>query len=244
MLGLSFASTSHATWYGENIEDGADIIMMDLRWPWWPSGSYFANWNTGFNPKPNQLSFYAGFTSYVPDGPDQTPHPDEELQNSFRPGSVWSFWGSNDSGTPVRFIDVAPNLYIKNQYGGEGSSGTVGGVVWPFIKRNQWYTMIARVWRTKESDCAYVGRWIKDHETQHWHLIGIAKLPIAATSFTGNSGFLEPLTSEKAVRSIHRRYGYFRKDGIWKILRYDFDRQDPVCGRQYGPRIRSRIRCD
>ena len=60
----------HATWYRENIEDGADIIMMDLRWPFWPSGSYFANWNSSFNPKPNNLSFYAGFTSYLADGKD------------------------------------------------------------------------------------------------------------------------------------------------------------------------------
>lgn len=213
---LAQTNFSYATWYGENVEDGADIIMMDLRWPWWPSGSYFANWNTSFNPKPNNLSFYAGFTSYLPDGPDQTPNPDPILQDSFRPGSVWSFWGSNDAGTPARFMDVAPYLYIKNNYGGEGSSGTVGGVVWPFIERDHWYTMVARVWQTDEPDVAYVGRWIKDHRTQHWHLIGIANLPISASSFTGNSGFLEPLTSEKAVRSIHRRFGYYRKQGQWK----------------------------
>ena len=55
-----------ATWYSENIENGADIIMMDLRWPWWPPGTYYANWNSGFNPKPNNISFYAGFVAYVP----------------------------------------------------------------------------------------------------------------------------------------------------------------------------------
>ena len=50
-----------ATWYSENVENGADLIMMDLRWPWWPSGTYYANWNSGFNPKPNNITFYAGF---------------------------------------------------------------------------------------------------------------------------------------------------------------------------------------
>jgi hypothetical protein len=118
---------ARATWYSENVEDGADIVLMDLRWPWWPSGTYFANWNSSFNPKPNNLSFYAGFTSYVPDGPGQTPHPDALRQDGFRPGSVWTFWGSDVAGTPVRFTDVAPNLYIKNDYGGEGSSGTGRG---------------------------------------------------------------------------------------------------------------------
>jgi hypothetical protein len=207
----------HATWYSENIENGADIIMMDLRWPWWPSGTYFANWNSGFNPKPNNLSFYAGFTSYVPDGPGQTPNPDVSRQDSFRPGSVWTFWGSDATGTPVRFTDVAPNLFIKNDYGGEGSSGTTGSEVWPFMQRERWYTMLVRVWQPAGGGGnALVGRWIKDHADGHWHLIGVARLPIPATSFTGNSGFLEPLTSEKAVRSLHRRFGYFRKDGQWQ----------------------------
>jgi len=43
-LGL-LHSESHATWYGEGVEPGADMVMMDLRWPWWPSGTHYANWN-------------------------------------------------------------------------------------------------------------------------------------------------------------------------------------------------------
>jgi len=217
LLLLGIGREARATWYSETVEDGADIILMDLRWPWWPSGTYFANWNSSFNPKPNNLSFYAGFTSYVPDGPDQTPNPDAARQDSFRPGSVWTFWGSDAAGTPVRFTDVAPNLYIKNDYGGEGSSGTTGAEVWPFVQRQRWYTMLGRVWQPVGGGShAFVGRWIKDSASGHWHLIGIARLPIPATSFTGNSGFLEPLTSEKAVRSLHRRFGYFRKAGQWR----------------------------
>ncbi len=185
-----------------------------MRWPWWPSGTYFANWNTSFNPKPNNITFYAGFTGTVPDGPGFTPNPDEKLQEAFRPGNVWTFWGSDGAGTPVRFTDVAPNLYIKNDYGGEGSSGTVGSEGWPFVKQKRWYTMLGRVWKVDESH-AFIARWIKDHADGKWHHIGTARLPIPATSFTGNSGFIEPLSNEKAVRSLHRRLGYFRKDGKW-----------------------------
>jgi len=207
-----------ATWYSENIENGADIIMMDLRWPWCPSGTYYANWNSSFNPKPNNLSFYAGFVAYVPDGPGFIPNPDERIQESFRPGSVWTFWGADKEGTPVRFTDVASNLFIKNDYGGEGSSGTMGAEVWPFVQCKRWYTMLGRVWLpVGESNAshAYVGRWIKDHADGRWHLIGIARLPIPATSFTGNSGFIETLSNEKVVRPLHRRLGYFRKGGHW-----------------------------
>jgi len=115
-----------ATWYQENVANGADIIVMDLRWPWWPSGTYYANWNIRFNPQPNSVSFYAGFLGFVPDGPGFLPNPDEKIQTSFRPGSVWSFWGNGEDGTPVRFTDVAPNLFIKNDYGGEGRAHANG----------------------------------------------------------------------------------------------------------------------
>lgn len=168
LLLLGMGREARATWYSENVEDGADIILMDLRWPWWPSGTYFANWNSSFNPKPNNLSFYAGFTSYVPDGPGQTPHPDALRQDGFRPGSVWTFWGSDVAGTPVRFTDVAPNLYIKNDYGGEGSSGTTGAEVWPFVQRQRWYTMLGRVWQpVGGGNHAFVGRWLKDSASGH-----------------------------------------------------------------------------
>ena len=213
---LMAPGAARATWYKENVDNGADIIMMDLRWPWWPSGTYYANWNINFNPKPNNISFYAGFTAYVPDGPGSTPNPDEKLQASFRPGSVWTFWGSDKQGNPVRFTDVAPNLFIKNDYGAEGSSGTMGTEVWPFVQCKQWYSMLARVWRPiGKADHAHVGRWIKDHLNGKWHLIGIARLPIPATSFTGNSGFIETLSGGKVVRPLHRRFGYFRKNSRW-----------------------------
>ena len=211
-------SSLQATWYQENIANGSDIIMMDLRWPWWPSGTYYANWNTQFNPKPNNVSFYAGFLGSVPDGPGGVPNPDEKIQAAFRPGSVWSFWGSGQDGTPVRFTDVAPNLFIKNSYGGEGCSGTLGAEAWPFVTNKQWYTMLGRVWLpVGEKDAAYahVGRWIKDQAAGRWHLIGIARLPIPASSFTGNSGFIETLSDAKVVRPLHRRFGYCRKDGRW-----------------------------
>lgn len=214
---VSTGSGVQATWYSENIESGADIIMMDLRWPWWPSGTYYANWNSSFNPKPNNISFYAGFTATVPDGPGFLPNPDPRIQEAFRPGSVWSFWGSSRDGTPVRFVDVAPNLFIRNVYGGEGLSGTLGGEGWPFVKSKRWYTMLARVWQPAgDASNAYVGRWIKDHADGRWHLIGMARLPIPATSFAGNSGFIESLSGEKVVRPLHRRFGYYRKDGKWQ----------------------------
>ena len=210
-------SSLQATWYSEGVEVGADLMMMDLRWPWWPSGTYYANWNSGIKPQ-GGISFYAGFLGTLADGPGGTPNPDEKLQSAFRPGSVWSFWGGDKDGNPVRFVDVAPNLCFKNAYGGEGCNASLHSEAWNFIQCQRWYTMLARVWQPTDPKAghAFIGRWIKDIENNRWHLIGIARLPVQAVSFTGNSGFIETLSDVKVVRPLDRRFGYFRKDGAWR----------------------------
>ena len=75
-------------------------------------------------PETHHMSFHAGLVASVPDAPGSLPNPDEKLQRAFRPGSVWSFWGSDNDGNPVRCIDTAPNLFLWNRYGGEGAGGS------------------------------------------------------------------------------------------------------------------------
>ena len=217
LIVVAIPATLQATWYGEGVEDGSDIMMMDLRWPWWPSGTYYANWNTSIKPQ-GGISFYAGFLGGVPDGPGCMPNPDEKLQDAYRPGSVWSFWGGDKDGNPVRFVDVAPNVCFKNAYGGEGCNASLHSENWDFIQCKRWYTMLARLWQPTDpkANHSYIGRWIKDVENNRWHLIGIARLPVRAESFTGNSGFIETLSDVKVVRPLDRRLGHFRKDGQWR----------------------------
>ena len=42
---IVFASAVQAQWYGEDVAAGSDIIMMDMRWPWWSETTYSANFN-------------------------------------------------------------------------------------------------------------------------------------------------------------------------------------------------------
>jgi len=51
-------SASEACWYGENVESGSDIVMMELRYPYWPVSTYFACWNMHF--VPHGGPFYGG----------------------------------------------------------------------------------------------------------------------------------------------------------------------------------------
>ncbi len=205
-----------AQWYGENVDSGADVIMMDIRWPWWAESTYSANFN--ISTVPGGVSAYGGFAGSVETiGNDHRPNHDAEVQASFRPGSVWSFWGSNAEGEPVRVVTASEHTFAY-QYIGEGASGALFGT-WPVIQKNCWYTMLMRIWSLAgetNPKTTYVGRWVKDVEADRWYLYGVMRLPIHATGFTGNAGFLEDFGhSGRSARSIHRRFGYYRKDGEW-----------------------------
>ena len=85
LLLVGTALPARATWYGENVADGSDIMMMDVRWPWWPESTYFANWNFATNP--TGIGGYGGFTGGVRSlDPDHRPDFDPEVQAAYRSG--------------------------------------------------------------------------------------------------------------------------------------------------------------
>ena len=207
-----------ATWYGENVESGSDVMMMDVCWPFWAESTYSAIWNFGINP--TGIGGYGGFANGIPSlDPDHRPNLDAGVQAAFHPGSVWSFWGGSKDGEPVRVVASSEYTYPR-QYVNEGASGALGSSCWPFMKNGEWYTMMMRVWEpvdVRNPQYAYVGRWIKDIRAGQWHLYGIMRLPVPGSSFQGNNGFLEDVGNVgRSVRSLYRRLGYYRKDGEWR----------------------------
>ena len=100
--------------------------MVDYRWPWWPETTYYANFNYHLKPVPENgvISGYGGMAGSVSTlEPDHRPNYDDEVQSACRPGSVWSFWGGNKEGEPVRIIGTSRFNY-PSQYGGEGASAS------------------------------------------------------------------------------------------------------------------------
>ncbi len=215
---LASPPAARATWFGENVEKGADIMMMDLRYPFWAESTYNAHWNFSLL-APDHFSGYGGFSFGIESlPPDHRPNLNPRIQDAFRPGSVWSFWGADKKGEPVRVV-MSSRFNYPRQYIGEGASGALGGPVWPIV-RNRWYTMLMRLWRPlgpEREKVSYIGRWVKDTVTRRWYLYGVVRVPTPATGFRGNAGFLEDFWfNGRSVRSLHRRLGYYRKDGTWR----------------------------
>jgi len=220
LLVLSAASAGHAMWYGENVGGECDIIMMDMRWPYWTESTYYAYWNSSVGGGQDSFSFYGGHLSNIPPvGPNFRPDLDPEKQDKHTLGSNWAFWGTNKkTGEPPRVVATSRFNY-PHQYIGEGGSGALYGDGWR-IRRNKWYTMLLRLWSPiagQEPGCCYIGRWVKDVEADYWYLYGIIKLPTEGKFLRHNAGFMEDFgAGARSVRSIHRRLGYYREKGEWK----------------------------
>ena len=214
------APAADAMWYGENVGAQCDIIMMDLRWPYWTETTYYAYWNGVIVGGKDQFSFYGGHLSNIAAvGPNFLPDLDPEKQDKHTLGSNWAFWGTNKkTGEPPRIVATSRFNY-PHQYIGEGGSGALYGDGWR-LKRNHWYTMLLRLWspiKGQDPGYCYIGRWVKDIEANHWYLYGVVKLPTEGKHLRHNSGFMEDFGhGARSVRSIHRRLGYYRENGKWK----------------------------
>lgn len=220
LLGFCLSFPAMASWYRDHVEDGADIIMVDLLYPYWPESTYFACWNLNMYPKGGY--FYAGVAANVGDNTDL---------KTYRPGTVWSFWPDKAyENRQVRNTYMNPVVYAR-QYVGEGASGSAGGRDVPWIKTKQWYTMFIRTWGADEQNKeAYVGSWMKDQANNEWHHLATFRIPYAATGFTGNGGFLEDFGhAGRKHRELWHGKGFYRLNGKWKKLdtvSIDVDKDD------------------
>lgn len=193
-----------ASWYGDEVKSGSDIIMIDLCYPYWPESTYFACWNLNMYPKGGY--FYAGVASNGSDKPD------------YRPSTVWSFWPDKAyEGRQVRNVYVDPVVYPQ-QYVGEGASGKAGGRNVPWIVTKQWYTMCMKAWGADEAKKeSFAGWWMKDHAKNQWHHLATFRIPYAATGFSGNGGFLEDFGhGGRKTRELWRGKGFYRHNGQWE----------------------------
>ena len=187
------APRADATGWAPNVGQGADTVMMDLRWPHWDQGTYYCFWYVNFFPN-RYCTFYGGLATHG----DKVP-----------PGMFMSYWGG------ITNIHEGEYFY-RHGYGAEGAKGGANGKP-PFLRPGSWYRMVLRVFpplRGGEKE-TYIGWWVKDVEKNQWHTHSIVSIPSRETGVMGNSGFVEALAPESVHRAFEYRLGYYRLGGKW-----------------------------
>lgn len=206
------APQANAWWYGNNMSEGADIIIDEVRWPFWPHGTYFALWNS--YPYPQGGYFYGGVATHGNGG--------DEAHLEL----VWTFWDS-----PVYHPQGAtPIIFGERAYGGpsygEGSSSNVTGDL-NFMRANHWYRFVMRTWKDAEKpdEVGYMGWWVKDLAKDHWHFVAVVRLPVQVDGIRGQAAFVE-MIGPQGKRQIDRRNSYHHIDGNWHPTNWIVQRGD------------------
>ena len=200
---------ANATWYSANSEIGSDILMVEVRWPYWCVGTYFALWNS--SPYPQGGYFYGGIAVYGK-GEKATP---EEPEAALR-HEVWSFWPSDAYKGERTRIEASGNPFGGDSMAGEGTEAGIHSGNLPFLKPQQWYRQVMRTWQdpnTPESR-GYLGWWMEAVASNRWYLVGVVSVPVKVTGLRGNSSFVEA-TGGPGPRVIDRRRAYYRFENKW-----------------------------
>ena len=203
-------SAAHADWYKAVMEPGPDIVSIDVRWPYWPPGTYFALWNGSTAPAGGY--FYGGVALA---GPGREGSPEQQAKASR--SLVWSFWG-NDAvykGDRVRIDCLGAGTY-GGVMSGEGTQAGFSSEL-SFLVPGQWYRMLLRTWQDSQAPerKGYLGWWIGDLRSNEWHLMGVASIPAKVTGVDCGACFCEVI-GPPGERVIERRLGYHRVNGTWR----------------------------
>jgi len=198
-----------ATWYSANCEAGSDILMVEVRWPYWCVGSYFALWNS--SPYPQGGYFYGGIAVYG-QGEQATPAQTEATLRH----EVWSFWPSDAYKGERTRIEAMGNPFDGASMSGEGTEAGIHSGTLPFLKPQQWYRQVMRTWPDPNAaeSRGYLGWWMEAVASHRWYLVGVVSVPVKVTGLRGNSSFVEA-TGGTGRRVIDRRRAYYRFENQW-----------------------------
>lgn len=183
--------------------------MVEVRWPYWCVGTYFALWNS--SPFPQGGYFYGGIAVYGK-GDKATP---AETEASLR-HEVWSFWASDAYKGERTRIEAVGNPFGGESMSGEGTEAGIHSGNLPFLKPQQWYRQVMRAWpdpNTPETR-GYLGWWMESLASHRWYLVGVVSVPVKVTGLRGNASFVEA-TGGTGPRVIDRRRAYYRFENQW-----------------------------
>lgn len=191
-----------------DVKSGSDIVVQELRWPYWNGGFYNTWTDSGFTSSDGVGgSFYSG----VPLPPAGSPTP-------AKAGINYSFWTLSNPIHPTDTISSkysSPTTFPKQTIA-EGTILEDPGQ-WYFWQTNVWYRVAFRAWQPADGTphLGYAGEWIRDGASGIWYHIATAQTPFALTGISGWGGFQEDASGSTSPQRTDYRRLYYHYNGAW-----------------------------
>ncbi len=190
-----------------DVKSGSDIVVQELRWPYW-NGGFYNTWTDSYFTSSDGVggSFYSGVPLPAAGSPTPT-----------KAGINYSFWTLSNPLHPTDTISSkysSPTTFPKQTIA-EGTILEDPGQ-WYFWQTNTWYRVAFRAWQPADGTphLGYAGEWIRDGASGNWYHIATAQTPFAITGITGWGGFQECIGSTSPQRTDFRRL-YYHYNGAW-----------------------------
>ncbi len=208
LVAVWFSSPARAQYTYFNSQSGSDVLVQEVRWPYWNS-SFYDTWLSQWWQSSEGASgyFYSGL-----------PNPSLGSPNPVTQGVNWSFWPVSN---PVNVTDTIIPVYRgPTTYGGPTiGEGTIctAPASFPFWQTNVWYRVAFRTWLPVDGTPhqGYAGQWLRDSTSGIWYHYGTMQLPFAVTGIGGQMGFQEHFTGGAPTNRVDHRNCYYRKNGAW-----------------------------
>jgi autotransporter-associated beta strand protein len=211
-LALAVATTTARAEYHyfDDVKSGSDIVMKEVRWPYWNGGYYNTWWSQGWT-DPEGVSDYWYNGLGLPPAGSPNPVGGKYVVN-------WSFWGFSN---PINITDTISTVYTSpNTFSmptiGEGTIFRSPGM-WGLWQTNVWYRMVLRTWQPVNGTphLGYAGTWMKDSSSGIWYHMASIQLPFSVTGTDGSSGFQEDAGGSTVPQRTDYRSSYYHYNGAW-----------------------------
>ena len=189
---------------------GSDIVMKELRWPYWNS-HYYNTWINDNWTSSDGVSdyFYNGLALPAAGSPNPV-----GTQQTFN----FSFWPLSN---PINITDTIHPVYsspstFSMQTIAEGSLFRSPGL-WSLWQTNVWYRMALRTWQPVNgaAHVGYAGTWLRDPVAGVWYHMATVQLPFSVTGVTGSDGFQENASGSNLPERTDYRNCYYHLNGAW-----------------------------
>lgn len=202
-----FVFTARAEYhYFDDVRSGSDIVMKELRWPYWNSGYYNTWWSDGWTSSDGSSGyFYNGLA--LPGAGSANPVTTRQILN-------WSFWPISNNGliTPV----YTSLQTFSTPTTAEGTICRAPGL-WTGWRTNVWYRFVIRCWQPPDGTphLGYAGTWFRDSYSGTWYHMATVQFPFAVTGIDGSSGFQENASGSTVPERTDFSGSYYHYNGAW-----------------------------